>query len=92
MAFSHKLCAHEATPAGRRACRTSGVAGAVKVAVAKIDAHGGPEKNIYRGRQGEIRRQADRMKAGAVPTECIQAALHIDAHGGRCACGWEAAA
>lgn len=24
-------------------------------------------------------------------TTCVQAALHIDAHGGRCACGWEAA-
>jgi hypothetical protein len=24
-------------------------------------------------------------------TSCVQAALHIDAHGGRCACGWEAA-
>jgi hypothetical protein len=23
---------------------------------------------------------------------CVQAALHVDAHGGRCACGWEAAA
>lgn len=22
---------------------------------------------------------------------CVQAALHIDAHGGRCACGWAAA-
>lgn len=22
---------------------------------------------------------------------CVQAALHIDAHGGRCACGWVAA-
>jgi hypothetical protein len=25
-------------------------------------------------------------------SSCIQAALHIDAHGGRCACGWEAVA
>lgn len=25
-------------------------------------------------------------------SSCVQAALHIDAHGGRCACGWEAVA
>jgi hypothetical protein len=31
-------------------------------------------------------------RVSARNTSCVQAALHIDAHGGRCACGWEAAA
>lgn len=31
-------------------------------------------------------------RVSARNTSCVQAALHIDAHGGRCACGWEALA
>ncbi len=31
-------------------------------------------------------------RVSARNTSCVQAALHIDAHGGRCACGWSAAA
>jgi hypothetical protein len=31
-----------------------------------------------------------RMRQGDAK-KCVQAALHIDEHGGRCACGWEAA-
>jgi hypothetical protein len=30
-------------------------------------------------------------RVSATNTSCVQAALHIDAHGGRCACGWAAA-
>lgn len=26
----------------------------------------------------------------APESECVQAELHVDAHGGRCACGWVA--
>lgn len=29
-------------------------------------------------------------RVSARNTSCVQAALHIDAHGGRCACGWTA--
>lgn len=35
------------------------------------------------------RRSGARVSTGN--SSCVQAALHIDAHGGRCACGWEAA-
>lgn len=30
-------------------------------------------------------------RVAARSSACVQAALHIDAHGGRCACGWVAA-
>lgn len=40
MAFSHRMCNHPATPAGRKACRTSGVAANVNAAIARIDSHG----------------------------------------------------
>lgn len=30
-------------------------------------------------------------RVAATSSTCVQAALHIDAHGGRCACGWVAA-
>jgi hypothetical protein len=30
-------------------------------------------------------------RVSATGSTCVQAALHIDAHGGRCACGWVAA-
>ncbi|MET0416570.1 MAG: hypothetical protein ABW022_11185 [Actinoplanes sp.] len=29
-------------------------------------------------------------RVAARNTTCVQAALHVDAHGGRCACGWVA--
>lgn len=34
------------------------------------------------------RRSGARVSSGF--STCVQAALHIDAHGGRCACGWVA--
>lgn len=30
-------------------------------------------------------------RVAAQSSTCVQAALHVDAHGGRCACGWVAA-
>lgn len=36
----------------------------------------------------EPRRSGARVSGGFA--SCVQAALHIDAHGGKCACGWEA--
>jgi hypothetical protein len=31
-------------------------------------------------------------RVSTIASTCVQAALHIDAHGGKCACGWEAEA
>lgn len=46
-------------------------------------------------RRVETRRIQPRRGGARVPARssaCVQAALHIDEHGGRCACGWEAVA
>lgn len=81
MAMDHTNCAHARTPAGRKACR-NGTHQAVVVAPI--------EKEIYRARLNQTARARAGRDTAARPT-CVQAALHIDAHGGRCACGWIAA-
>lgn len=53
----------------------------------KVDA---PVRKTVAAPRIQPRRSGARVSAGS--STCIQAALHIDAHGGRCACGWMAAA
>lgn len=58
------------------------------------------EKEIARSQANQrARRAMDRRiqpkrsgaRVSSRGSSCVQAALHIDAHGGRCACGWVAA-
>ena len=101
MAMSHAECKHAATSAGRRACR-AGSAPKSPVTVDYIAAH---MNKVLSAHKVKAKMDRDYDKAG-VPkriqprrsgarvsmksSTCVQAALHIDAHGGLCACGWEA--
>jgi hypothetical protein len=103
MAVSHSGHNHPATPAGRRACRAgnptfnfeTGVLdmGTPKVTKVRVTAANlGIDNGAGRIKAQPVRIQPRRSGArvsGAFAS-CVQAALHIDAHGGRCACGWGA--
>lgn len=89
MAVSHANCTHPRTPAGRRACRKStglDIKGPID--------HVSGEKVVTGPRlpQKPVRIQPRRSGARVPPrgSVCVQAALHTDDHGGRCACGWVA--
>lgn len=70
---------------------------------AKIDRTAPIEKEIARSQANQRARRAMDLQAKRIQprrsgarvsgqfSTCVQAALHIDAHGGRCACGWVAA-
>jgi hypothetical protein len=50
----------------------------------------GRAQKMREDREASIRPQPRRSGArvSTANSTCVQAALHIDAHGGRCACGW----
>jgi hypothetical protein len=104
MAISHAGHNHPATPAARAACRNSNgnprttrieadgfnknrkyadLRGAARTA--------GRDAQIVAKLRANPARPQPRRSGARVSTAnstCVQAALHIDAHGGRCACGW----
>lgn len=99
MAISHANCTHPRTPAGRRACRnqsTTPPSGWSPEAEAHHEEVGRRNQGIgeamRKRAQKPVRIQPRRggARVSANGSACVQAALHIDAHGGRCACGWEA--
>lgn len=104
MAISHAGHNHPATPAARSACRKSNgnpnvtriesdgyVARAAK---SEIRMTGAVARRMARtAMKAENMRIQPRRSGARVAIDdsgCVQAALHIDAHGGRCACGWTA--
>lgn len=91
--IDHTACTHPRTPAGRRGCR-AGMASPIESISARIE-RTRPERKarldaVLSGAPKRIqpRRSGARVAVGS--STCVQAALHIDAHGGRCACGWVA--
>ena len=99
MAMSHAGHDHPMTPAGRSACRKTQEQGST----ALRERHEGIKSAARNARanlaakEKAAARIANRpRRAGArvsiKNSTCVQAALHVDAHGGRCACGWVAAA
>lgn len=87
MAVSHTNCTHPRTPAGRRACRAESSKMSYSQSAAIID-----DLRTSGVMEKPVRIQPRRSGGRVIPTgsTCVQAALHVDAHGGRCACGWEA--
>jgi len=47
-------------------------------------------KHAAKAENARIQPKRSGARVSSRNTSCVQAALHIDAHGGRCACGWEA--
>ena len=104
MAMSHANCTHDRTPAGRRACRNGSSVPVTVDTAASVTRRAQVQvlENRLRNMSdapikmtGPVARRMARQAAKADNlrnSTCIQAALHIDAHGGRCACGWSAAA
>lgn len=97
MAMDHTNCTHPRTPAGRRVCRNGagdlvGVAGADYIAehIRKTAANGRFKARMDREYATRIQPRRSGARVSATSSTCVQAALHVDAHGGRCACGWEA--
>jgi hypothetical protein len=94
MAISHAGHNHPATPAGRRACRAGNDLAAAPVVRGTThqtteNVEGNREIRMTGAVARRIARQAvaaDNARRGT----CPQAALHVKAHGGRCACGWSA--
>lgn len=108
MAISHATCTHPRTPAGRRACRAAQANADRHIATETGEVtnrrRAGMDMREIRGRArtagrdaqiaAKLRIQPRRSGArvSAAGSTCVQAALHIDAHGGKCACGWAAVA
>lgn len=94
MAVSHANCTHPRTPAGRRACR-AGTDTPAPREVQSFRARLGRVERAYAESAGLVPRRIQPRRSGARVaarnSSCVQAALHVDAHGGRCACGWVAA-
>lgn len=93
MAISHANCTHPPTPAGRRACRkATGLD--IKGPTVTINRVSG-NRTVTGPRTPEkparIQPRRSGARVAADGSACVQAALHVDAHGGRCACGWVAA-
>lgn len=106
MAMSHESCTHPRTPAGRRACRAGNTSVVIEnqavdayvnriAETGQIKMTGAVARRMARqaAKADMVRIQPRRSGARVSTTSngCVQAALHIDAHGGRCACGWAAA-
>jgi len=85
MAISHVGHNHPATAAGRRACR----AGSAPAPVATTDYISQHINKVLSAHK--VKAKMDRAGDEMVSSTCVQAALHINAHGGKCACGWVAA-
>lgn len=47
-------------------------------------------RQIAKADNARIQPKRSGARVSATDSSCVQAALHIDAHGGRCACGWVA--
>lgn len=99
MAISHTNCTHPRTSAGRRACRSGGTAyqpmtlAQSATLIADLRSSGRMETAPRRSEKpARIQPRRGGARVATRGSACVQAALHIDAHGGRCACGWEAAA
>lgn len=93
MAISHAGHNHPATPAGRRACRAGNVV-VVERPQDEIKMTGPVARRMARhamkAENARIQPRRSGARVSINTSGCVQAALHIDAHGGRCACGWAA--
>jgi hypothetical protein len=47
-------------------------------------------RQAIKSQNARIQPRRSGARVSSSSSTCVQAALHIDAHGGRCACGWEA--
>jgi hypothetical protein len=79
------------TPPGVRRARVEALQAKLERAADGED-HRVPNRRRQRA-SGAVRIQPRRggARVAARASGCVQAALHIDAHGGACACGWVAA-
>lgn len=88
MAMSHADHTHPNTRAARAACRK--IRQVMEAGTAFAPAFTRPRQKPAAAPRIQPRRGGARVPARS--STCVQAALHIDAHGGSCACGWEAVA
>lgn len=106
MAISHADHDHKNTPAARAACRRRMIIAepVVKATTHQTTENVSGDREIrmtgpvarrmarqaMKAENARIQPRRSGARVSARNTSCVQAALHIDAHGGRCACGWEA--
>jgi hypothetical protein len=104
--IDHTACTHPRTSAGRRACRAGNIdrqdrgwtAPADTMKIFREDREikmTGPvarrmAKHAMKAENARIQPRRSGARVSIDASGCVQAALHIDAHGGRCACGWVA--
>ena len=58
--------------------------------IRKVAANGRMRARMDREYAARIQPRRGGARVPARTAGCVQAALHIDAHGGKCACGWKA--
>lgn len=104
MAISHAGHDHPSTAAARGACRRKLTIAEPVNPVRRLAEQAGlvPEirmtgpvarrmaRQAMKAENARIQPRRSGARVSATSSTCVQAALHIDAHGGRCACGWAA--